>query len=139
MFMVLIRNRSLVFGFIDAAVWLWRWRLRFVTEASCNSDFNPSVFNGDYKLSRCIFQSSNRGTMMQAAIGSSLLPTYRERFTAGTMFSVSGFDVSRCAQNFRLTDSPLMIRFTRTPLSRSWLNLSLPCRKKHSGSVTSLS
>ncbi|CAN7105218.1 unnamed protein product [Brassica rapa subsp. narinosa] len=33
---------------------------------------------------------------------------------AGTMFSVSGFDVSRCAQNFRLTDSSLMIRFNES-------------------------
>ncbi|XP_018461150.2 uncharacterized protein LOC108832149 [Raphanus sativus] len=51
------------------------------------------------------------GAMMQAVIGFSLLPKHRERLTAGTVFSVSGFDVSRCAQNFRLTDSPLMIRF----------------------------
>ncbi|CAN6885461.1 unnamed protein product [Brassica oleracea] len=36
-------------------------------------------------------------------ISSSLLPQYRERLIAGTMFSMSGFDVSRCAQSFRLT------------------------------------
>ena len=27
------------------------------------------------------------------------------------MYSVSGFDVARCAQNFKLADSSLMIRF----------------------------
>ncbi|CAN6803860.1 unnamed protein product [Brassica oleracea] len=42
-------------------------------------------------------------TMMQVTISSSLLPQYRERLIAGTMFSMSGFDVSRCAQSFRLT------------------------------------
>ncbi|KAG2264616.1 hypothetical protein Bca52824_071695 [Brassica carinata] len=42
------------------------------------------------------------------------LPQFREKLTAGTMFSVSGFDVSRCAQNFRLTDSSLLIRFNES-------------------------
>ncbi|CAN6875664.1 unnamed protein product, partial [Brassica oleracea] len=51
---------------------------------------------------------------MQATISASHLPQFRERLTAGTMFSVSGFDVSRCAQNFRLTDSSLLIRFNES-------------------------
>ncbi|XP_013597271.1 PREDICTED: uncharacterized protein LOC106305450 [Brassica oleracea var. oleracea] len=53
-------------------------------------------------------------TMMQATISASHLPQFRERLTAGTMFFVSGFDVSRCAQNFRLTDSSLLIRFNES-------------------------
>ncbi|KAF3540726.1 hypothetical protein F2Q69_00021338 [Brassica cretica] len=55
-------------------------------------------------------------TMMQVTISASRLPQFRERLHAGTMFSVSGFDVSRCAQNFRLTDSSLMIRFSESTL-----------------------
>ncbi|XP_018469475.2 uncharacterized protein LOC130512541 isoform X1 [Raphanus sativus] len=52
------------------------------------------------------------GTMMQATISAGRLPEYRGRLIAGSMFTLSGFDVSRAAQNFRLTDSSLMIRFS---------------------------
>ncbi|KAG2261179.1 hypothetical protein Bca52824_068258 [Brassica carinata] len=53
-------------------------------------------------------------TMMQATISSSQPPQFQERFAAGTMFFMSGFDVSRCAHNVRLTDSSLLIRFNET-------------------------
>ncbi|CAG7890306.1 unnamed protein product [Brassica rapa] len=53
-------------------------------------------------------------TMMQVTISAGRLPQFRDMLHAGTMFSVSGFDVSRCAHNFRLTDSSLMIRFSET-------------------------
>ncbi|KAF3578833.1 hypothetical protein DY000_02033728 [Brassica cretica] len=49
-------------------------------------------------------------TMMQATISANRLPQLQERLTAGAMYSISGFDVSRSAQNFRLTDSSLLIR-----------------------------
>lgn len=48
---------------------------------------------------------------MQATIYANRLSRFRSKLAAGTMFTISGFDVTRCAQNFRLTDSPLMIRF----------------------------
>ena len=48
---------------------------------------------------------------MQATSNANRLSTFRERLSAGTMYSISGFDVARCAQNFKLTDSSLMIRF----------------------------
>ncbi|XP_013635773.1 PREDICTED: 40S ribosomal protein S25-3-like [Brassica oleracea var. oleracea] len=35
-------------------------------------------------------------TMMQVTISAGRLPQFRDRLHAGTMFSVSGFDVSRC-------------------------------------------
>ncbi|KAJ4905969.1 hypothetical protein Rs2_09627 [Raphanus sativus] len=54
------------------------------------------------------------GTIMQASISSNRLPRYQEQLIAGTMFSISGFDVAWCAQNFRLTDSSLLIRFSET-------------------------
>ncbi|KAF2565680.1 hypothetical protein F2Q68_00024907 [Brassica cretica] len=50
-------------------------------------------------------------TIMQATINANRVSKFRERLAAGSMFSVSGFDVARCAQNFRLADSPLMMRF----------------------------
>ncbi|KAJ4890903.1 ATP-dependent 6-phosphofructokinase 1 [Raphanus sativus] len=39
-----------------------------------------------------------------------LTKTVGSRLAVGSMFTVFGFDVSRCALNFRLSDSPLMIR-----------------------------
>ncbi|KAJ4900547.1 ATP-dependent 6-phosphofructokinase 1 [Raphanus sativus] len=48
--------------------------------------------------------------MMQASISASRLPRFQSRLAVGSMFTVFGFDVSRCALNFRLSDSPLMIR-----------------------------
>ncbi|KAF3530095.1 hypothetical protein DY000_02042509 [Brassica cretica] len=53
-------------------------------------------------------------TMMQVTISAGRLPQFWEMLHAGTMFSVSSFEVSRCAQNFQLTDSSLMIRFTES-------------------------
>ncbi|WZY91833.1 hypothetical protein YC2023_064162 [Brassica napus] len=50
-------------------------------------------------------------TLIQATINANRLPRFRDRLAAGTMYSVSGFDVARCAQNFKLVDSSLMIRF----------------------------
>ncbi|KAF8094782.1 hypothetical protein N665_0353s0013 [Sinapis alba] len=52
--------------------------------------------------------------MMKASIVARMLPQYRERLTARMMISISGFDVSRCAQNFRLTDSSMLIRFNES-------------------------
>ncbi|CAF1983509.1 unnamed protein product [Brassica napus] len=51
-------------------------------------------------------------TLMQATINTNRLPKFRDRLAAGTIYSVSGFDVARCAQNFKLADSSLMIRFS---------------------------
>lgn len=42
----------------------------------------------------------------------SRLPTFRHRVNAGSMFIFSGFDVVSCNQNFRLSDSLLVIRFS---------------------------
>ncbi|KAG2270108.1 hypothetical protein Bca52824_064663 [Brassica carinata] len=50
-------------------------------------------------------------TMMQATISAHHLPWFKERLIVGAMYSIADFDVARCAQNFRLSDSSLMIRF----------------------------
>ncbi|XP_056841679.1 uncharacterized protein LOC108837924 isoform X2 [Raphanus sativus] len=42
------------------------------------------------------------------------LPTFRRRLAAGTMYSISGFDVAKRAQNVRLSVSSFLIRFTDT-------------------------
>ncbi|CAN6853114.1 unnamed protein product [Brassica oleracea] len=71
-------------------------------------------------------------TMMQVTISAGRLPQFRDRFLAGTMFSLSSFDVSRCAQNFRLTDSSLMIRFSETTSFQLLTEPDSPCQRKHS-------
>ncbi|XP_013745959.1 uncharacterized protein LOC106448646 [Brassica napus] len=50
-------------------------------------------------------------TIMQATIYANRLPRFRSKLAAGKMYSISGFDVARCAQRYRLSDSPLLIRF----------------------------
>ncbi|CAN7028327.1 unnamed protein product [Brassica oleracea var. botrytis] len=47
-------------------------------------------------------------TIMQATVYANRLPRFPSKLAAGKMFSISGFDVARCAQNYRLTDSPLL-------------------------------
>ncbi|KAF8115407.1 hypothetical protein N665_0027s0023 [Sinapis alba] len=56
------------------------------------------------------------GTIMQTTISVNRLPAFRPRFTDRLMYYVSGFDVARCAQNFRLSHSSLMIRFNDSTL-----------------------
>ncbi|CAH8391183.1 unnamed protein product [Eruca vesicaria subsp. sativa] len=51
-------------------------------------------------------------TIIQATVRANRLPTFRPRLTAGSMYSISSFDVARCAQNFRLPDSSSLIRFS---------------------------
>lgn len=54
---------------------------------------------------------SVQATIMQATIYANRLPRFRSKLAAGKMYSISGFDVARCAQRYRLSDSPLLIRF----------------------------
>ncbi|KAF2565327.1 hypothetical protein F2Q70_00027219 [Brassica cretica] len=85
------------------------YRFWFPVKDSANVPFEFTPF-----ISTDRFLTAFQSTMMQVTISASRLPQFRERLHAGTMFSVSGFDISRCAQNFRLTDSPLMIRFNES-------------------------
>ncbi|CAN7052480.1 unnamed protein product [Brassica rapa subsp. trilocularis] len=51
-------------------------------------------------------------TIMHATIYDNRLPRFLSMLATGKMFSISGFDGARCAQNYRLTDSPLLLRFS---------------------------
>ncbi|WZZ04317.1 hypothetical protein YC2023_090238 [Brassica napus] len=66
-------------------------------------------------------------TLIQATINANRLPRFRDRLAAGTMYSVSGFDVARCAQNFKLADSSFLT---------CYLIRSRQYRQRDSGSVT---
>ncbi|KAJ4877726.1 Uncharacterized protein Rs2_42744 [Raphanus sativus] len=46
---------------------------------------------------------------MQTTINAHRLQKFRPRLAAGSIYSISAFDVARCAQNFKLTDSSLLI------------------------------
>lgn len=49
---------------------------------------------------------------MQAKISTKRLSLFQHRLITGLMYSVSGFDVTPCAPNFKLSNHSLMIRFT---------------------------
>ncbi|KAH0886296.1 hypothetical protein HID58_062392 [Brassica napus] len=53
-----------------------------------------------------------KSSLMPATVNFNRLPTFRRRLKAGALFTISGFDVTRCNQNVRLTDSSLTIRFS---------------------------
>ncbi|CAH8392912.1 unnamed protein product [Eruca vesicaria subsp. sativa] len=46
-------------------------------------------------------------TIMQASINANRVPVYWPKLAAGSMYSLSGFDFCRCAQEFMLSDSYL--------------------------------
>lgn len=57
---------------------------------------------------------SFQSTIMQATINANRLPKFRSKLAAGKMYTISGFEVARCAQNFKLADASLLIRFNET-------------------------
>ncbi|CAH8328496.1 unnamed protein product [Eruca vesicaria subsp. sativa] len=67
----------------------------------------------EVKLLRfCEARSLRRGgevTIMRASINANRVPVFRPKLAAGNMYPLFDFDVNRCAQNFRLNDSPLVI------------------------------
>ncbi|XP_013633254.1 PREDICTED: uncharacterized protein LOC106338940 [Brassica oleracea var. oleracea] len=91
---------SLGFLWCGARLWVARWRGESAVKA-------VALVRSGFTSSR----SLAKATIMQATINANRLSSFRERLSAGTMYSISGFDVARCAQNFKLTDSSLMIRF----------------------------
>ncbi|CAG7888602.1 unnamed protein product [Brassica rapa] len=57
-----------------------------------------------------IFVDAKVSSLMLATVNFNRLPTFRRRLKAGALFTISGFVVTRCNQNSRLTDSSLTIR-----------------------------
>ncbi|KAF3533276.1 hypothetical protein DY000_02038011 [Brassica cretica] len=84
---------------------------------------NSSIFLSDLKPGRVsstiqvpllrFWKARNvRATIMQASVNVSRLATYGLYLRAGSMYSFTGFDVTQCNQNFRLSHSSLLIRFS---------------------------
>lgn len=53
-----------------------------------------------------------QSTLIQGTVNAARLDTYRELFVEGSVYSLSGFDVTRSDNKFRLSDAPVSIRFT---------------------------
>lgn len=49
---------------------------------------------------------------MPASVNVNRLATHQTNLEAGTVYSLTGFEVTRCNQDYRLSDSSLLIRFT---------------------------
>ncbi|CDY18761.1 BnaC08g08550D [Brassica napus] len=56
----------------------------------------------------------SEATMMPATINVNRLATHQPSLKAGSVYSLTGFDVARCNPNYRLSDSSLLIRFSDT-------------------------
>nr|VDC60245.1 unnamed protein product [Brassica rapa] len=52
-----------------------------------------------------------QSTLIHGSINSSRVDTFRRRLSEGSVYSLSGFDVARANPKFRLSDSPVSIRF----------------------------
>ncbi|CAN6891993.1 unnamed protein product [Brassica oleracea] len=122
-------------------LWVWdqyKYVSLLTSNSSCVVMAIPNIFLSDLKTGKCssvvearllrfwevrnvkrggelmwvdMLRMDVNATIMQATSSANRLSTFRERLSAGTMYSISGFVVARCAQNFKLTDSSLMIRF----------------------------
>uniref|UniRef100_M4F5C1 Uncharacterized protein n=1 Tax=Brassica campestris TaxID=3711 RepID=M4F5C1_BRACM len=52
-----------------------------------------------------------QSTLIHGSINSSRVDTFRSRLSEGSVYSLSGFDVARANPKYRLSDSPVSIRF----------------------------
>ncbi|KAL0661146.1 hypothetical protein Bca4012_097983 [Brassica carinata] len=50
--------------------------------------------------------------MMPATVNVNRLAIHMPNLKVGSLYSLAGFDVTRCNQNYRLSDSSMMIRFS---------------------------
>ncbi|KAL0791889.1 hypothetical protein Bca101_008135 [Brassica carinata] len=52
-----------------------------------------------------------KSTLIHGTINSHRLKKYGDQFSEGSLYSMSGFDVTRSPNNFKISDFPLVIRF----------------------------
>ncbi|KAF3605792.1 hypothetical protein DY000_02048517 [Brassica cretica] len=52
-----------------------------------------------------------QSTLIHGTVNASRSQTYRQDFNEGSIYSLSGFDVTRSNNNFRLSDAPVSVRF----------------------------
>lgn len=59
-----------------------------------------------------MLQLDSHATMMPATLNVNRLGTHRPNLNAGSTYSLTSFDVTRCNQNYRLSDSSMLITFS---------------------------
>ncbi|CDY65483.1 BnaCnng47240D [Brassica napus] len=73
-----------------------------------------------------MLQLDSHATMMPATLNVNRLGTHRPNLNAGSTYSLTSFDVTRCNQNYRLSDSSMLITFSsqapQQMLGRLFLN-----------------
>ncbi|XP_033146243.1 uncharacterized protein LOC103863113 [Brassica rapa] len=84
-----------------------------------------NIKRGGHLMGADMLLLDSKAMLIPATINVNRLPTYRGHLKVGSMFSLSDFDVTRCNQNFRLSDSPLLIRFTLYILQLSPFDVSI--------------
>ncbi|KAF2574912.1 hypothetical protein F2Q70_00001723 [Brassica cretica] len=57
------------------------------------------------------FWEARNSTLIHGSINSSRIDTFRRRLSEGSVYFLSGFDIARSNPKFRLSDSPVSIRF----------------------------
>ncbi|KAG2281639.1 hypothetical protein Bca52824_052859 [Brassica carinata] len=67
---------------------------------------------GGERMSVEMLLLDSQATMMPASVNVNRLATHQTNLEAGTVYSLTGFEVTRCNQDYRLSDSSLLIRFT---------------------------
>ncbi|WZZ42742.1 hypothetical protein YC2023_039001 [Brassica napus] len=70
-----------------------------------------NVKKGGELMSVDMLLLDEKSTLIQGSIGSIRQLRFRNRLSEGSVYALSGFDVSRSNPNFRLSDEPLSIRF----------------------------
>ncbi|XP_009129025.3 uncharacterized protein LOC103853810 [Brassica rapa] len=59
-----------------------------------------------------MFLLDSQSTMMPATVNVNRLAIHMPNLKVGSLYSLAGFDVTRCNQNYRLSDSSMMVRFS---------------------------
>ncbi|KAF2595067.1 hypothetical protein F2Q70_00043512 [Brassica cretica] len=58
-----------------------------------------------------ILLQDSQATMMSVTVNVNRLAAHRPNLKAGSIYSLTGFDLTRCNQNYGLLDSSMLIRF----------------------------
>ncbi|CAN6847087.1 unnamed protein product [Brassica oleracea] len=67
---------------------------------------------GGERMSVEMLLLDSQATMVPASVNVNCLAAHQTNLEAGTVYSLTGFEVTRCNQDYRLSDSSLLIRFT---------------------------
>nr|VDD36846.1 unnamed protein product [Brassica oleracea] len=70
-----------------------------------------NVRKGGEPMSVDMLFVDENSTLMQGSVGANRQLRFRDRLSEGSLYTLTGFDVTRSNTNFRLSDAPFSIRF----------------------------